>query len=116
MLLLLFVIKEPKRGAVEARPEHHLHQTSWLTDLLALSKKYVQRHYRVHASCKQLLKYAESAVSRVQSKCRRSLRQQEELTAVLNQQRQKKICSFDLRHNQLEIIRMFSLADSLYIR
>lgn len=51
VLLLLFVIKEPKRGAVEARPEHHLHQTSWLMDLLALSKKYVQRHYRAHASC-----------------------------------------------------------------
>uniref|UniRef100_A0A671W3Z7 Protein spinster homolog 1 n=1 Tax=Sparus aurata TaxID=8175 RepID=A0A671W3Z7_SPAAU len=41
VLLLLFVIKEPKRGAVEARPEHHLHQTSWLMDLLALSKNLI---------------------------------------------------------------------------
>lgn len=40
VLLLLLVVKEPKRGAVEARPEHHLHQTSWLMDLLALSKNY----------------------------------------------------------------------------
>lgn len=39
VLLLLFVVQEPKRGAIEARPEHHLHQTSWLTDLQALSKK-----------------------------------------------------------------------------
>ncbi|XP_061568650.1 protein spinster homolog 1 [Cololabis saira] len=38
VLLLLFVVKEPLRGAVEARPEHQLHQTSWLTDLQALSK------------------------------------------------------------------------------
>ncbi|KAK2832928.1 hypothetical protein Q5P01_016817 [Channa striata] len=38
VLLLLVVVKEPKRGAIEARPEQHLHQTSWLTDLLALSK------------------------------------------------------------------------------
>lgn len=40
VVLLLAVVKEPKRGAVEARPEHHLHQTSWMTDLLALSKNY----------------------------------------------------------------------------
>ncbi|XP_028268128.1 protein spinster homolog 1 [Parambassis ranga] len=40
VVLLLFVVQEPKRGAVEARPEHHLHQTSWLTDLQALSKNY----------------------------------------------------------------------------
>ncbi len=39
VLLLLFVVQEPKRGAIEARPEHHLNQTSWLTDLHALSKK-----------------------------------------------------------------------------
>lgn len=39
VLLLLFVVQEPKRGAIEARPEHHLHQTSWLMDLQALSKK-----------------------------------------------------------------------------
>lgn len=39
VLLLLFVVKEPKRGAIEARPEHHqLHQTSWLVDLQDLSK------------------------------------------------------------------------------
>lgn len=37
VLLLLFVVREPKRGAVEARPE--LHQTSWLTDLRVLSRK-----------------------------------------------------------------------------
>ncbi|XP_071321376.1 protein spinster homolog 1-like isoform X1 [Trachinotus anak] len=40
VLLLLLVVQEPKRGAIEARPEHHLHQTSWLTDLQALSKNY----------------------------------------------------------------------------
>ncbi|XP_006805382.1 protein spinster homolog 1 [Neolamprologus brichardi] len=40
VLLLLFVVKEPKRGAVEARPENHLHQTSWLADLRDLSKNY----------------------------------------------------------------------------
>ncbi|KAG9342884.1 hypothetical protein JZ751_015100 [Albula glossodonta] len=28
----------PKRGAIEARPEHSLHRTSWLSDILALSK------------------------------------------------------------------------------
>lgn len=39
VLLLLFVVKEPKRGAVEARPENRLHQTSWLADLRDLSKK-----------------------------------------------------------------------------
>ncbi|KAM9393331.1 protein spinster homolog 1 isoform 2-T2 [Pholidichthys leucotaenia] len=38
VLLLLFVVQEPKRGAVEARPESQLHHTSWLTDLQALSK------------------------------------------------------------------------------
>lgn len=38
VLLLLFVVKEPKRGAIEARPEHQLHQTSWLVDLQDLSK------------------------------------------------------------------------------
>ncbi|KAG8006590.1 Protein spinster-like protein 1, partial [Nibea albiflora] len=40
VLLLLFVVQEPRRGAIEARPEHHLTQTSWLSDLLALSKNY----------------------------------------------------------------------------
>lgn len=39
VLLLLLVVKEPRRGAVEARPEHHLQRTSWLTDLKALSRK-----------------------------------------------------------------------------
>ncbi|XP_075998831.1 protein spinster homolog 1 [Genypterus blacodes] len=38
VVLLLLVVKEPKRGAIEARPEHHLHGTSWLTDMQALSK------------------------------------------------------------------------------
>ncbi|KAF7648220.1 hypothetical protein LDENG_00160010 [Lucifuga dentata] len=38
VLLLIFVVQEPKRGAIETRPEHHLHQTSWLTDLQALRK------------------------------------------------------------------------------
>uniref|UniRef100_A0A3Q1ELA3 Protein spinster homolog 1 n=1 Tax=Acanthochromis polyacanthus TaxID=80966 RepID=A0A3Q1ELA3_9TELE len=41
VLLLLFVVKEPKRGAVEARPEHQLHQTSWLVDLQDLSKNLI---------------------------------------------------------------------------
>ncbi|XP_017293808.1 protein spinster homolog 1 isoform X1 [Kryptolebias marmoratus] len=36
VLLLIFVVKEPRRGAVEARSE--LHQTSWLTDLRELSR------------------------------------------------------------------------------
>ncbi|KAM6966374.1 protein spinster homolog 1 [Tautogolabrus adspersus] len=40
VVLLLFVVKEPKRGAIEARPEHHMHQTSWLKDLQALRKNY----------------------------------------------------------------------------
>ncbi|CAB1341350.1 unnamed protein product [Coregonus sp. 'balchen'] len=30
VVLLLFVVKEPKRGAIEARPEHTLQRTSWL--------------------------------------------------------------------------------------
>lgn len=38
VLLLLFVVKEPKRGAIEAHSEHHMHQTTWLKDLQALSK------------------------------------------------------------------------------
>ncbi|KAI1884741.1 hypothetical protein AGOR_G00229630 [Albula goreensis] len=38
VLLLILVVKEPKRGAIEARPEHSLHRTSWLSDILALSK------------------------------------------------------------------------------
>ncbi|KAI3359821.1 hypothetical protein L3Q82_013827, partial [Scortum barcoo] len=40
VLLLLSVVQEPKRGAIEARPEHHLNQTSWLTDLQALSRNF----------------------------------------------------------------------------
>ncbi|XP_078125461.1 protein spinster homolog 1 [Sander vitreus] len=40
VLLLLFVVKEPERGAIEARPEHQMHRTSWLEDLHALSKNY----------------------------------------------------------------------------
>lgn len=39
VLLLLFVVQEPKRGAVEARAEEQLHRTSWLTDMRALSRK-----------------------------------------------------------------------------
>ncbi|KAJ8253542.1 hypothetical protein COCON_G00201540 [Conger conger] len=38
VLLLVVVVKEPKRGAIEARPEHCLHRTSWASDILALSK------------------------------------------------------------------------------
>uniref|UniRef100_A0A7N8XDE1 Protein spinster homolog 1 n=1 Tax=Mastacembelus armatus TaxID=205130 RepID=A0A7N8XDE1_9TELE len=38
VLLLLLVVQEPKRGAIEAREERHLHRTSWFTDLKALSK------------------------------------------------------------------------------
>lgn len=38
VVLLLLVVKEPKRGAVE-HPDHQMCQTSWLTDLLALSRK-----------------------------------------------------------------------------
>ncbi|KAG7505859.1 spinster-like 1 [Solea senegalensis] len=38
VLLLLLVVKEPKRGAIEARSEDHLHRTNWLTDLRALIK------------------------------------------------------------------------------
>ncbi|XP_048848327.1 protein spinster homolog 1 [Brienomyrus brachyistius] len=38
VLLLLLVVKEPRRGAVEARPEHGLHRTSWVADIQALSK------------------------------------------------------------------------------
>ncbi|XP_053469768.1 protein spinster homolog 1 [Ictalurus furcatus] len=36
VFLLVFVVQEPKRGAIEARPEHTLHRTSWLTDMKAL--------------------------------------------------------------------------------
>uniref|UniRef100_A0A1A7YEB3 Protein spinster homolog 1 n=2 Tax=Iconisemion striatum TaxID=60296 RepID=A0A1A7YEB3_9TELE len=36
VFLLLLVVQEPKRGAVEARSE--MHQTSWLTDLRELSR------------------------------------------------------------------------------
>lgn len=39
VLLLLLVVQEPLRGAVESRPEHQLEATSWLTDLTALSRK-----------------------------------------------------------------------------
>ncbi|XP_077068382.1 protein spinster homolog 1 [Siphateles boraxobius] len=38
VILLLFVVQEPKRGAVEARPEHTLHRTSWLVDMKALGR------------------------------------------------------------------------------
>ncbi|XP_064844881.1 protein spinster homolog 1-like isoform X4 [Oncorhynchus masou masou] len=38
VVLLLFVVKEPKRGAIEARPEHTLQRTSWLGDMKALCR------------------------------------------------------------------------------
>ncbi|XP_030649482.1 protein spinster homolog 1 [Chanos chanos] len=38
VLLLLFVVKEPKRGAVEERPEHTLHRTGWVADMTALCR------------------------------------------------------------------------------
>ncbi|XP_034448605.1 protein spinster homolog 1-like isoform X1 [Hippoglossus hippoglossus] len=38
VILLLVVVQEPNRGAIEARPEHQLHRTSWLMDLQALSR------------------------------------------------------------------------------
>ncbi|XP_037333192.2 protein spinster homolog 1 [Pungitius pungitius] len=40
VLLLLFVVKEPIRGAIEDQPENHTQRTSWLADLQALSKNY----------------------------------------------------------------------------
>lgn len=39
VLLLILVVKEPKRGAIEARPERPLHQSGWIDDLRALSRK-----------------------------------------------------------------------------
>ncbi|KAA0705879.1 Protein spinster -like protein 1 [Triplophysa tibetana] len=38
VILLMFVVKEPKRGAIEAHPEHMLHRTSWLEDMKALCR------------------------------------------------------------------------------
>uniref|UniRef100_A0AAR2KJP9 Protein spinster homolog 1 n=1 Tax=Pygocentrus nattereri TaxID=42514 RepID=A0AAR2KJP9_PYGNA len=38
VLLLVCVVKEPKRGAIEARPEHTLQRTGWLADMKALCK------------------------------------------------------------------------------
>uniref|UniRef100_A0A9J7YTM4 Protein spinster homolog 1 n=2 Tax=Cyprinus carpio TaxID=7962 RepID=A0A9J7YTM4_CYPCA len=38
VILLFFVVQEPKRGAIEARPEHTLHRTSWMTDIKALCR------------------------------------------------------------------------------
>ncbi|XP_056432296.1 protein spinster homolog 1 isoform X1 [Gadus chalcogrammus] len=40
VLMLLFVVKEPKRGGVEARPEHQLQRTSWLADMKSLSRNW----------------------------------------------------------------------------
>ncbi|XP_067884439.1 protein spinster homolog 1-like [Heterodontus francisci] len=40
VLLLVFVVPEPPRGAVEQRSERALINTSWLTDVKALSKNY----------------------------------------------------------------------------
>ncbi|XP_062382672.1 protein spinster homolog 1 isoform X3 [Sardina pilchardus] len=38
VLLLMLVVQEPNRGAIEAHPEHTLHRTSWLADMQALCK------------------------------------------------------------------------------
>ncbi|XP_026059414.1 protein spinster homolog 1-like [Carassius auratus] len=38
VILLFLVVQEPKRGAIEARPEHTLHRTSWMTDIKALCR------------------------------------------------------------------------------
>uniref|UniRef100_A0A671Q9L5 Protein spinster homolog 1 n=1 Tax=Sinocyclocheilus anshuiensis TaxID=1608454 RepID=A0A671Q9L5_9TELE len=38
VILLFFVVQEPKRGAIEALPEHTLHRTSWMTDIKALCR------------------------------------------------------------------------------
>uniref|UniRef100_A0A672RM01 Protein spinster homolog 1 n=1 Tax=Sinocyclocheilus grahami TaxID=75366 RepID=A0A672RM01_SINGR len=38
VFLLFFVVQEPKRGAIEARPEHTLHRTSWMMDIKALCR------------------------------------------------------------------------------
>ncbi|XP_031416896.1 LOW QUALITY PROTEIN: protein spinster homolog 1 [Clupea harengus] len=38
VILLIFVVKEPLRGAIEARPEHTLQRTSWVADMQALCK------------------------------------------------------------------------------
>jgi len=39
VLLLLFVVQEPRRGGVEERPERHGQRTGWLADVQALSRK-----------------------------------------------------------------------------
>ncbi|NP_705949.2 protein spinster homolog 1 [Danio rerio] len=38
VFLLMLVVQEPKRGAIEAHPEHTLHRTSWLADMKALCR------------------------------------------------------------------------------
>ncbi|RXN38626.1 spinster -like protein [Labeo rohita] len=38
VILLFVVVQEPKRGAIEARPEHPLQRTSWLADIKALCR------------------------------------------------------------------------------
>ncbi|KAG7459895.1 hypothetical protein MATL_G00215470 [Megalops atlanticus] len=38
VLLLITVVREPRRGAIEARPEHSLHRTSWAVDIRALTR------------------------------------------------------------------------------
>ncbi|XP_056263069.1 protein spinster homolog 1 [Pseudoliparis swirei] len=38
VLLLLFVVQEPRRGGVEERPERHGQRTGWLADVQALSR------------------------------------------------------------------------------
>ncbi|KAG2463916.1 SPNS1 protein, partial [Polypterus senegalus] len=41
VVLLLLVLKEPKRGAVEERSERSVVHTSWMEDLRALSKNFI---------------------------------------------------------------------------
>uniref|UniRef100_A0A672RMS0 Protein spinster homolog 1 n=1 Tax=Sinocyclocheilus grahami TaxID=75366 RepID=A0A672RMS0_SINGR len=41
VFLLFFVVQEPKRGAIEARPEHTLHRTSWMMDIKALCRNVI---------------------------------------------------------------------------
>ncbi|KAL0993650.1 hypothetical protein UPYG_G00111090 [Umbra pygmaea] len=38
VVMLLFIVKEPTRGAIEARPEHTLPRTTWLADMKSLGR------------------------------------------------------------------------------
>ncbi|XP_065136733.1 protein spinster homolog 1 isoform X3 [Paramisgurnus dabryanus] len=40
VILLIFVVQEPKRGAIEAHSEDMLHRTSWLEDMKALCRNH----------------------------------------------------------------------------